>query len=73
MPAGVYVVYLSITTYSARIVWTMGTEISRGVPMIGYDIEAESQFHPGIWNVIAVGKMFLINIFCFYYLIIVWM
>ena len=55
-PAGVYVDHLSITPYSARVVWTVGVETSRGAMMIGYDIEAESHFHPGIWKVVASGK-----------------
>lgn len=61
MPAGVYVDFLSITTFSARVVWTVGPEIDRGSPIFGYDIEVESQYYPGVWNMVAPGNFLRIN------------
>ena len=37
-------------------------ETNRGVPMVGYDIEVESHFHPGIWNILVTGKVYKLGL-----------
>ena len=37
-------------------------ETNRGVPMVGYDIEVESHFHPGIWNILVTGKIYKLGL-----------
>ena len=58
IPAGLYIDHMSITTYSARVIWTIGPETDRGSPIFGYDIEAETQYYPGVWNLAAPGTIY---------------
>lgn len=55
-PAGVYVQELSVTSYSARLVWTVGVETDHGNPITSYDIEAETDYHPDDWTVLMTGR-----------------
>ena len=55
-PAGVYVDELSVTAYSARLVWTVGVDTNHGDPVTSFDIEAETQYHPGEWQILKTGK-----------------
>ncbi|XP_053378888.1 contactin-like isoform X2 [Mercenaria mercenaria] len=52
-PAGVYVDKESVTTQSVRLIWSMTSEMSHGGAITSYDIEAETTYHPGVWNVVA--------------------
>ena len=55
-PAGVYADPLSVTPYTVRLVWTVGPGIHHGDPIMFYDIEGETNYKPGVWNVMATGK-----------------
>ena len=54
-PAGVYVQDLTVTSYSARLVWTVGEETSHGDAITSFDVEAETNYHPGEWQILASG------------------
>ena len=70
MPAGVYADDNSITQESVMLIWTVTAEINHGGPITGYDIEAETNFHPGIWEVVASGKLH--NVLTLYQTTIFW-
>ena len=53
--AGVYIDDQSVTSYSARVIWTVGLETKRGRDIISFDVEGESHFHPGVWKIVASG------------------
>ncbi|XP_052760902.1 contactin-like isoform X2 [Mya arenaria] len=53
MPAGVYVLDNTVTPRSVTLVWTWFVAIEHGAPIVGYDIEAESNFKPNVWTVVA--------------------
>lgn len=55
-PAGVYVDKESVTTQSVRLVWSMTAEMGHGGSVTSYDVEAETNFHPGDWTIVASGK-----------------
>ncbi|XP_045161359.2 contactin-like isoform X2 [Mercenaria mercenaria] len=52
-PAGVYPDVDSITTRSVRLTWSLTTEINHGGAITGFDIEAETGYHPNVWYVVA--------------------
>ena len=55
-PGGVYVEELSVTAKSVRLVWTVTSEIAHGEAITGYDIEAETHYHPDVWKILMTGK-----------------
>ena len=55
--AGAYVQDHSVTPYSARLVWTIGAETDHGDPIISYDVEGETDYHPGQWTTLMTGKI----------------
>jgi hypothetical protein len=55
-PAGVYVDSDSVTSYTVRVVWTWGVESDHGAPVTGFDVEADTNFDPGNWTIVASGK-----------------
>ena len=46
-----------MTPYSARLVWTIGAETDHGDPIISYDVEGETDYHPGQWTTLMTGKI----------------
>ena len=70
-PAGVYVQDLTVTSYSARLVWTVGQDTDHGDAITSFDVEAETNYHPGDWQILASGLRFTlvlclpINIYIF--------
>ncbi|KAL4221661.1 Contactin 1 [Mactra antiquata] len=52
-PAGLYSDDDSITVRSVLMIWTVTQSIHHGGPITGYDIEGETNYHPGVWNVVA--------------------
>ena len=58
--AGAYVQDHSVTPYSARLVWTIGAETDHGDPIISYDVEGETDYHPGQWTTLMTGKIALL-------------
>ncbi|XP_060571798.1 contactin-like [Ruditapes philippinarum] len=52
-PAGVYVDKESVTTQSVMLIWSMTSEMGHGGSITSYDIEAETNFHPGVWTTVA--------------------
>ena len=54
-PAGLYIVPGSVTSHSARIVWTVSNTLSHGSTVNRYDIESEIQIKEGEWVAIMTG------------------
>ncbi|XP_053379339.1 contactin-3-like [Mercenaria mercenaria] len=52
-PAGVYLDTDSVTSYSALVVWTWGEESDHGSPVTGFDVEADTNYDPGNWTIVA--------------------
>ncbi|XP_052225224.1 contactin-like [Dreissena polymorpha] len=52
-PAGVYVDGETVTSFSARVIWTMTSSMEHGAPILSYDIEAETFYDPGNWTIVA--------------------
>ncbi|KAH3788133.1 hypothetical protein DPMN_166264 [Dreissena polymorpha] len=52
-PAGVYVDGETVTSFSARVIWTMTSSMEHGAPILSYDIEAETSYDPGNWTIVA--------------------
>ena len=47
-----------MTSYSARLVWTVGQETDHGDAITSFDVEAETNYHPGDWQILASGLRF---------------
>ena len=60
MVAGVYVDDGGKTARSVRVIWTWAEGMEHGSDINFYDIEAESNFHPGVWTVVAIGRYLFI-------------
>ena len=45
-----------MTHYSVQLIWTVGAATDHGSPIISYDIEAETHYHPGVWKVLFTGN-----------------
>lgn len=41
-----------IAALSILLIWTLGQGVAHGAPVESYDIEAETDFYPGIWDII---------------------
>ena len=55
-PAGVYVDDQSVTSSTARIIWTVTSALEHGAPIYAYDVEAETLYDPGVWKIISSSK-----------------
>ena len=54
-PAGAYVQTASVTPNSVRLIWTVTQYMEHGSPITQYDIEAEVEYYPGQWKLVATG------------------
>ncbi|XP_052820357.1 contactin-5-like [Mya arenaria] len=52
-PAGCYVDGESVTSSTARVIWTVSAGLEHGAPINSYDIEADTLYDPEKWVVIA--------------------